>query len=85
MKFFPMAFLFSDIENYESLQSLTKLAIGSNMNTEIELPIQFNKIVDRFWPERVENNNIILASEETKMLFSSRKKHEALTADISNC
>lgn len=74
IKFFPIAFLFSDIENYENLQSLTKLAIGSNINTGIDLPIQFNKIVDRFWPERVGNNNIILVSEETENAVFVTKK-----------
>lgn len=65
VKFFPIAFLFSNLTEYEGLPSLTKLASGVSIDDEIEMPIAFNRIVDRYWPERVENNNIILASEET--------------------
>ncbi|MBA7590926.1 hypothetical protein ES708_33070 [subsurface metagenome] len=49
LKFFPLAFLISDINEYEGLTSLTHYSKGITLDKEVEIPIYFNRVVERFW------------------------------------
>jgi hypothetical protein len=75
LKFFPIAFLITEIDRYQELPSLTKPFGKIDMKTEIEIPIYLNRKTDRFWPEEVDNNNIVFASKETgNSVFVETKK-----------
>jgi hypothetical protein len=65
IKYFPIAYIITDLESYEGLPELTKYK-NYGINDEIELPIFLKRIEDYDWPERVENTNIVLASAETE-------------------
>jgi len=64
LKFFPVAFMLAEVDSYQGLPSLS-LNREISMETELDIPIYLNTRHDRFWPETVDNNNIIFASRET--------------------
>lgn len=78
LKFFPLAFLLTEVDTYQGLPSLTTLTTLSKaltMETEVDIPIYFNRTHPPFWPEMVDDNNIMLTSRETSnAVFVKNKK-----------
>jgi len=64
IKYFPIAYLVTNLKEYEGLPELTKYR-NCNINDEVEVPIFLKRIEDYNWPEKVEDSNIVLASLET--------------------
>ena len=66
LKFFPIAFMLSNVDSCYSLPSLTSCSKNISKETEREIPILFYRSVERFWPERISDGNIMLATSETE-------------------
>lgn len=64
LKYFPLAFLISDREDYHGLPSITKYRSLST-DDEIELRINLLRVETLDWPERVDGTNFVAATEET--------------------
>jgi hypothetical protein len=74
LKYFPLAFLISDKAEYEGLPSLSQFKHLS-LNDEIELRLDLRRLESFDWPEKVDNQNIVFASNETaKGIIAKRKK-----------
>jgi hypothetical protein len=69
IKYFPLAFIVSDKENFRGLDSLSQYR-NLKIDDEIDLKIDLGKMQDLDWPERVDENNILfMSSESTNGIF----------------
>jgi len=73
IKYFPIAFLVTDLPNYEGLFELTKFRKFS-INDEIDIPIQLNRIEHLYWPEIVDAGNILLGGHAASNSISASPK-----------
>jgi len=74
LKFFPLAFLLTEVENYQGLSSLTTNK-SITMESKIDIPFNFNIQHDQFWPATVGKNDILVMSKETlNSVFITNKK-----------
>ncbi len=64
IKYFPLAFLITEKEEFRGLPNLTKHR-NCSIDDDIDIRIDFKVINDYDWPERVDNSNILVASAET--------------------
>lgn len=64
IKYFPLAFLISDKESYQSLPSLSDYR-GYALDDEMELRIDLKRVEAYDWPEKIDADNILFASAET--------------------
>lgn len=62
IKYFPVAYLVSNKPRYEGLMELTQYR-NCEIDEEVEIPIQLNDIKHHYWPEMVDNGNILLAGQ----------------------
>lgn len=65
IKYFPMAFIVSDKENFRGLDSLSQYR-DLGIDDEVHLKIDLGKMNDLDWPERVDENNIVFMSAESQ-------------------
>lgn len=74
LKYFPIAYLVTDKNNYEGLQELTKYATA-NIDDEIDLPINLLNIRSIDWPELVDMNNFIVGGQSiNSSVFAKPRK-----------
>ena len=78
MKYFPIAYLVSDKPKYEGLFELTKYR-GVGINEEVKIPIDLKRVEHHYWPEMVDNRNILFGGQSatnavTAVQKRSRKK-----------
>jgi len=59
MKYFPVAYLITDLSNYEDLPELTKYRNYSS-DEEAEVKIYLNKIYAAGWPEKPDPGNFLV-------------------------
>lgn len=64
LKYFPLAFLISDKEDYHGLPSLTKYK-SLSVDNEIDLRINLLRVEPLDWPERIDATNVVGVTEET--------------------
>lgn len=64
LKYFPLAFLISDKEEYHGLPSITRYK-DLSIDDEIELRINLLRVETLDWPEKIDGTNFIGATEET--------------------
>ncbi len=64
IKYFPLAFLITEKEEFRGLPNLTKYR-NCSINDEVDIRIDLKAINDYDWPERVDDSNILIASAET--------------------
>lgn len=77
LKYFPIAYLVTNLSKYEGLFELTQYRnLGSDDETEI--PIQLNRIEHPFWPEMVDDGNILLGSKSGASSVSARPRRRLL-------
>lgn len=65
IKYFPIAFIITDKNEFRGLASLTKFK-SCGIDEEIELRIDLKQIKDYDWPEKVDDTNIVFMSAETQ-------------------
>jgi hypothetical protein len=65
IKYFPLAFIISDTENFRELDSLSQYR-NLGIDDEINLKIDLGKMKDLDWPERVDETNIVFMSQESQ-------------------
>ncbi|VAV84884.1 hypothetical protein MNBD_DELTA01-580 [hydrothermal vent metagenome] len=63
LKYFPIAYLITDLKKYEGLNELTKFRNLENNDTE-KIVIDLTDIKDPGWPEYITRENIVLVGEE---------------------
>lgn len=65
IKYFPLAFILSDKENFRGLDSLSQYR-NLKIDEEVYLKIDLGKMNDLDWPERVDETNIVFMSAESQ-------------------
>jgi hypothetical protein len=61
LKYFPIAYLMTDLKDYEGLSELT-IFRNCKLSESTDLPISLHKIYSEDWPDKVDTGNFILAS-----------------------
>lgn len=77
LKYFPVAYLVTDLQSYEGLTELTSFRhLKSSEFADIPIPLQ--KIHDLAWPEMVDDNNIVAGgiSLQSSIYATPRRKKE---------
>jgi hypothetical protein len=64
LKYFPLAFMITDKEEYHGLPSITMFKDVS-IDAEVDLRINLLRVESLDWPERIDSSNLILATDET--------------------
>jgi hypothetical protein len=62
LKYFPIAYLVSDKPRYEGLLELTKYR-NVQIDEEVEIPIDLKRVEHFYWPEMVDNRNILFGGQ----------------------
>lgn len=62
LKYFPIAFLVTELNTYSNLNELTKYK-SKNIEEELEIPVNLKKIKHPFWPEKIEGNNFLIGGQ----------------------
>jgi hypothetical protein len=65
LKYFPVAYLLTDLKYYEGLSELTVFR-NCKLTESAYIPIPLQKIHDEDWPDKVDDGNFILASRSIK-------------------
>ncbi|HQI37860.1 MAG TPA: hypothetical protein PLH80_04805 [Spirochaetota bacterium] len=74
LKYYPIAFLLTNLDNYYNLDELTKYA-SDNIEDEIDIPINLQLIKNYDWPESVNNGNMIIGGQSIKSsVFATPRK-----------
>lgn len=73
LKYFPMAYLVSDKPQYEGLQLLTTYK-DAGKDQEIDLPIALNRIKHHYWPEMVDDKNLLFGGQAASNSVSASPK-----------
>ena len=75
LKFFPVAYLISDLNEYENLPSLISYKT-KNFEDKSNITIDLKKIKPQFWPNNIENGNFMIggARFDSSVIASPRKK-----------
>lgn len=75
LKFFPVAYLVSDLNEYESLPSLASYKT-KNFEDKLKITIDLKNIKPQFWPNNIEKGNFIIggARFDSSVIASPRKK-----------
>lgn len=58
LKYFPVAYLVSNVQSYEGLAELTKFCT-SNINDDVEIPINLLNVQSEYWPEYGEDSFLL--------------------------
>jgi hypothetical protein len=74
LKYYPLAFLVTDLDHYKGLKELTKFK-DVNIDDEIEIPINLYKKFGPYWPEAITNENpFLIASKAAQNGISAKIK-----------
>ncbi len=74
LKFFPIAYLITDLEKYENLNELTQFRNLKNNDTD-EIAVNLKDIKNPRWPESITPENIVLLGEEgMKSIYAKPEK-----------
>jgi hypothetical protein len=63
LKYFPIAYLVTDADEYEGLEALT-LWRNESAEQVLKLPVRLNQVFDAFWPEAPGPGNFLLIGAE---------------------
>ena len=74
LKYFPIAYLVVNKTKYEGLYELTKYR-HCDLDDEIDIPIQLEAVKHTYWPEMVDDGNIIAGGEAASNSVSATPKH----------
>lgn len=74
-KYFPIAYLITDLAQYEGLEELTRFR-NLSPTDEVEIPINLHSVRAPNWPENTENNNLILMRTGTNSAFRARPRRK---------
>jgi hypothetical protein len=77
IKFFPVAYLVSDLQTYQSLPELTVFR-KLKATDEVDVPIIFNSVKESRWPDIVDDGNIIFGGAPTESSIYARPKSSVL-------
>ncbi|MBU6390889.1 MAG: hypothetical protein KGJ87_08130 [Planctomycetota bacterium] len=73
-KYFPIAYIITNLKTYEGLNELT-IYRHLSIDEEVDIPIQLNRTEHYHWPEMVDNGNIVLAGPSaSNAVFSVPKR-----------
>lgn len=73
IKYYPIAFLISDVEKYANLPSLKKFNLLEEDDEE-DILINFANLPDVNWPERVDNGNFIFGGSGINQAIRARQR-----------
>lgn len=74
LKFFPIAYLVSDVTEYEGLHELSRYR-ELRMDEVVEIPIQLNRVEHPLWPEMVDDRNILLGGQGSMDSILAKKRN----------
>lgn len=74
LKFFPIAFLVCDLNEYTGLPSLSRYA-SLGLDDEVRLPIELDRLEEPHWPERPTAKNILFGGEGLVGSISARPRN----------
>lgn len=63
LKYFPLAFLVTNVGEYEGLESLTSWR-SEPCSTEVKLPVHLDRVRDAYWPEAPAPDNFLFCGVE---------------------
>jgi len=78
LKYFPIAYLFTDKKSYEGLFELTQYR-NLSLADEVDIPIQLNRVEHPYWPEMVDDGNILLGGRSLKSSISASPRGRKLS------
>lgn len=81
LKYFPMAFLITDKNNYENLFELTQYR-NLSLTDEVEIPIQLDRVEHPYWPEIVDDGNILVGCSSVKSSVSARPRMRSMISRL---
>lgn len=73
IKYFPLAFIITDKQDFRGLDSLGKYR-ELQLDNEAEIRINLSRVENYNWPEKVDDNNMIFLSTETQKGISARRR-----------
>jgi hypothetical protein len=73
LKYFPIAYLISDKPRYENLFELTRYR-NLSLADEVEIPIQLDRTEHPYWPEMVDDRNIIMGGQSISSSISAKPR-----------
>ncbi len=73
LKFFPIAYLITDIPHYEDLESLSKYR-NLGLRDTCKIPIRLNQMKSINWPENTDDNNFILYQKNSSNNLTAKPK-----------
>ncbi|MGE0156174.1 MAG: hypothetical protein AB7T17_04015 [Geobacter sp.] len=73
LKYFPVAFLITDKKSYGGLLELTQYR-NLSLTDEVEIPIQLDRIEHPYWPEMVDEGNILVGGKSLQSSISARPR-----------
>ena len=75
IKYFPIAYLISNKPKYEDLIELTKYR-SVDIDEEIDLPIDLSRIEHHYWPEMLDEKNILFGGQTASNSVIALPKRE---------
>ena len=79
LKYFPMAYLICDLDQYEGLDDLT-LYYDKNPSKLAAIPITLKQVRHPQWPEIVEDTNFVVGGQSLKSAVFAKPKTQWLTS-----
>lgn len=77
LKYLPIAYLFSDKKSYEGLFELTQYR-NLSLEDEIDIPIQLDRVEHQYWPEMVDEGNILVGGRSIRSSISASPRERKL-------
>ncbi len=75
LKYFPVAFLATDLQSYEGLDELTRFRI-LEISDEVEIPINLRRVKHQYWPEMVDDGNILFGGQAAANSIAANPKRK---------
>ncbi|MEK5376543.1 hypothetical protein [Paenibacillus sp. FSL P2-0173] len=72
LKYFPIAYLVTDLNEYEGLDELTQYCTSSH-DTEVEIPVRVSNLRGQKWPE-INKDSMLLAGDDIGVFAKPRIK-----------
>jgi len=73
LKYFPIAYLVSNLRQYENLYELTQYR-HIDVEEEVDLPIRLNRVEHQFWPEIVDDGNMLFGGQSMASSVSANPR-----------
>jgi len=75
LKYFPVAYLISEIAEYDGLNTISKYR-NCGLDDEVEIPIKLTRMEDPYWPEQPDDddNNVFFGGESAMNAIHAKRR-----------